>query len=278
MSADSSAQPGFHFEGFRAPQYTPVPDELFDILLPELSESELKVLLYIIRRTFGFKKDSDNISLRQMTDGIVTRDGKRLDYGAGISKTSVVRGVNGLIDKGVIVAIRNASKEKGDEPTTYRLRFLDDPVSTFETPPSPNLDSPRVPNLDTQETASQQTDEQEEDSNLRKIAQPYDKDRDALRPIVTDFARELGDEAPLASSLTRVLALYRVSGLHLETFVERLYQARAITQERTASITKKRQGDAVFASKNKWPYFMRVLEGLVTVAPSVESEVGTNPA
>ena len=43
------------FRGFRSPSYTQVPDELFDELLVELSGGELKVLLYIIRRTFGFK-------------------------------------------------------------------------------------------------------------------------------------------------------------------------------------------------------------------------------
>jgi len=54
------------FQGFRSPNYTQVPDELFDELMSTLSGAELKVLLYIIRRTFGFKKGSDTISLSQM--------------------------------------------------------------------------------------------------------------------------------------------------------------------------------------------------------------------
>ena len=58
-----SAQDVFHFQGFRSPRYTQVPDEVFDELMPRLSGAELKVLLYIIRRTFGFKKERDNISL-----------------------------------------------------------------------------------------------------------------------------------------------------------------------------------------------------------------------
>ncbi len=44
------------FQGFRSPTYTPVPDELFDDLMSTLSGAGLKVLLYIVRRTFGFKK------------------------------------------------------------------------------------------------------------------------------------------------------------------------------------------------------------------------------
>ena len=57
--------------GFDAPRYTPVPDDLFDLWLPHLSGAEVKVLLYICRRTFGFKKDADAISLAQITGGII---------------------------------------------------------------------------------------------------------------------------------------------------------------------------------------------------------------
>lgn len=129
MAKPSDIQP-YRFSGFIVPAYTQVPDQLFDELLSRLTESELKVLLYIIRRTFGFKKASDNISLKQLVEGITTRDGRRLDHGAGVSKTSAVRGVNGLIEKQVIVAVRNRSVERGDEPTTYQLH-MHIPVSKF---------------------------------------------------------------------------------------------------------------------------------------------------
>jgi hypothetical protein len=49
----------------------------------------VKVLLYIIRRTFGFKKDQDNISLSQMLNGIVKKNGERLDSGTGLIKPSL---------------------------------------------------------------------------------------------------------------------------------------------------------------------------------------------
>jgi hypothetical protein len=65
-----AAQQIFRFKGFISPRYTQVPDALFDELMAYLSGAELKVLLYIIRRTFGFKKESDNISLRQICNGI----------------------------------------------------------------------------------------------------------------------------------------------------------------------------------------------------------------
>ena len=88
------------FRGFRSPTYTQVPDELFDELLPELSGAELKVLLYIIRRTFGFKRDSDNISLSQMLNGVRARDGTVFDRGAGVSKPTLLQALRSLEERG----------------------------------------------------------------------------------------------------------------------------------------------------------------------------------
>ncbi len=114
----------FHFPGFAHPNGTFVPDEVFDLLMPRLSEPELRVLLYIVRRTFGFKKSSDDISLKQMVEGIRRADGTPLDYGTGLSRPAVTKGVRGLVEKGVILAERNRTDERGDRPSTYTLRFV----------------------------------------------------------------------------------------------------------------------------------------------------------
>lgn len=81
----------------------------------------------------------------------------------------MARGLKGLRDKQVIVATRNASKERGDQPTTYRLRFkaessANDPIQPH--PLSHQPDTPRVSparqavsqRWDTQQTARQETD------------------------------------------------------------------------------------------------------------------------
>lgn len=112
------------FEGFEQANTTPVPDILFDELLDKLSGAELKVLLYIIRRTRGFKKDTDAISLTQFKSGITTKDGRKLDHGCGIKyQKNVVDALTSLEKKGYIEAIRTESPE-GDKATTlYRIRF-----------------------------------------------------------------------------------------------------------------------------------------------------------
>jgi hypothetical protein len=134
-------QPPSPFRGFRSPNYTPVPDELFDELLVELSGAELKALLYIVRRTFGFKRESDNISLSQMLQGIQTRDGRILDRGVGLSKKTLLLALRSLEDRGIILTERRQSAEKGNEPTAYCLNVVG------STPGAPTLGEESTPPL-----------------------------------------------------------------------------------------------------------------------------------
>ena len=117
------------FIGFSTPRYTQVPDELFDEILSELSGSELKVLLYVIRRTFGFKRDSDHISLSQMVSGIKKKDGKILDLGTGLTKESICKAVRSLVGKGILLQNRVFSSENGHKASEYSLKILDSPLS-----------------------------------------------------------------------------------------------------------------------------------------------------
>src|SRR5215212_7253360 len=113
----SSQKPEIRFRGYASPHYTMVPDELFDEQLPYLSGGELKALLYIMRRTFGFKKERDNISFSQICHGITTRDGKVLDQGTGLSRSTAQIAIKGLLDKNLIHAVRRTSLERGFEAT-----------------------------------------------------------------------------------------------------------------------------------------------------------------
>lgn len=72
------------FRGYNPVRYTPCPDEFFDQQMAEMDDDELRVTLYAFRRTFGFKKTSDTISISQFLHGITTRDGRQLDRGCGL--------------------------------------------------------------------------------------------------------------------------------------------------------------------------------------------------
>jgi hypothetical protein len=77
--------------------------------------------------------------------------------------------------------------------------------------------------------------------------------REQIRAYVADLARELGDDVPLASSLSRAHNLFRRSGLELEAFLVLLQEARRVTQQRTARIRKQRVTGEAPTAKNKMP-------------------------
>ena len=54
------------------PNSTPIPNVALDLILPFLYESEAKVLLYILRRTYGFERPEqfEQIALTQFAGGI----------------------------------------------------------------------------------------------------------------------------------------------------------------------------------------------------------------
>jgi hypothetical protein len=112
------------FQGFQFPTTTPVPDEVFDVLMPQLSGAELKVLLYICRRTFGFKKASDTISLHQIAHGITTRDGRVLDGGTGLSKRHVINALKVLEKRNIITVTRKVDETGLNDVNTYSLNML----------------------------------------------------------------------------------------------------------------------------------------------------------
>jgi len=151
------------FQGVNSPNTTQVPDQYLDELLPVLTGAELKVLLYITRRTFGFKKESDNISLSQMLNGIHTKDGRVLDRGVGLTKKTLLRAIKGLVDKNIILTERRQSAEKGNEPTAYRLNIITPPLGekVHQGVGGKNTPSPRGKNYTTQQTVKQQTVKQQ---------------------------------------------------------------------------------------------------------------------
>ena len=266
--------------GFSAPNYTQVPDEFFDDLMVDLSEAELRVFLYLMRRTFGFKKSADAISLKQIINGIQTRDGRVLDRGAGLSHTSVKRGLKGLVEKGVIATAKVVSDQGDFETNIYSIVFRGTGTEV-----SPGRHTEFLPPLQggqqeflpvgngvadgvgtrsaSQETVEQQTVEQ--DRSKLRTANPtnsladteYDGARDVLLPYVADIAREFRDTAPVGSTLTRVVRIQQESGLDDDAFIGRLMRARQITKERTGSIRSGEPGQ-----RRQVAYWLKVVEDL----------------
>lgn len=74
-------------KGFEVPNHTQTPNTFFDVSLPEIkSLTELKVVLAVIRQTFGWQKKADRISLSQL---------QRL---TGLSRESVSIGIQAALE------------------------------------------------------------------------------------------------------------------------------------------------------------------------------------
>lgn len=114
---------GNSFDGFERSNTTPIPDVLFDELLSVLSGSELKVLLYIMRRTWGFKKDTDAIALSQFEKGIVTQDGRVLDRGCGLNRETICKALKSLEKGGYIESEKHFSSHGDKDITVYKIHF-----------------------------------------------------------------------------------------------------------------------------------------------------------
>jgi hypothetical protein len=97
--------------------------------------------------------------------------------------------------------------------------------------------------------------------------------RQAIGAYIHDFALELGDQAPLRSTITRAVHLYEASGLSISEFIGRLHAARSIVKEYSGNVRKGRV-DASHGWKpaNKVPYFFAVLEDQLGLRPDTDTE------
>lgn len=210
-----------------------MPDELFDDLLPDLTGAELKVLMYVIRRTFGFKRDSDHISLSQMVQGITRKDGSVLDRGTGLTKESVIKAARTLVDKGILVRTRVTSVDKGFESTEYSLKIAQfSPMSEKLTRGLVGQNRQAlVKSSDIQETVKQETD-----ITLEKhIHRPLTDEQQAM---VSEILAVCGDE--------HSRRFYEVAVRHLPS--PRIWAAIAEVKDAAATGRVRKSKGAMFTS------------------------------
>ena len=294
-SPPSEVAPAPVFRGFRSPSYTMVPDELFDELLPDLSGAELKVLLFVVRRTFGFKRDRDRISLAQMLHGITTREGRVLHRGVGLSKPTLLGALRSLQAKGVLLAERHRSAAKGDEPTGYALRFSERATpatpAAQQTAPHPVPEVPSTPLvkkvvqgggqetepggwasfLPTQQTGLQQTERQHHPQAPSVPAEPVG---DPLAPIALPLRTSTGAD----DDVLLLLVAHGVTRRIAQELV-RTHPADAIRQQLAWQAYRppatSPAGALVRAIRDAWPpppAWLEAQEHAATVARQAEAE------
>ncbi len=160
VMTDTAPAEAWTFGGVDTLNGTQIPDAYFDEVMAPLGPSAFTVLMYVSRRTFGFKRHSDQISLDQICHGIVTsevrdadgtviKSARHLDHGTGLAKSTVVRALDRLIAAGLIRKRHNADPHRGQLANTYGIVFKD---AAAVTPASPSL--PNTRKAPAQEAAS----------------------------------------------------------------------------------------------------------------------------
>jgi len=93
-----------------APNYTQIPNVVFDYWLPRLKPSEFTVLLCLCRKLFGWHKTSDFISVSQIVKA------------TGLTKNTALKSIESLIEHGLVLR-QHHSNERGNHPNEYALNI-----------------------------------------------------------------------------------------------------------------------------------------------------------
>jgi len=72
------------------PNYTIIPNIILDKMMSEMSESEFRVVIAICRKTFGWHKDKDRISISQ------------IEKLTGLSHNAVIEGTKQALERGIV--------------------------------------------------------------------------------------------------------------------------------------------------------------------------------
>jgi DNA-binding PadR family transcriptional regulator len=95
------------------------------------------------------------------------------------------------------------------------------------------------------------------------------EERELLAAYLGDFVTQLGDEAPLSSTVTRTLKILKQATVPMSRWPDLLYEAKSITWEHSAQIKKKPTDPTKTASARvRIPYYLAVLESLVGLRPA----------
>lgn len=93
--------------GFSLPNYTPTPNELFDVYLADLGNAELRVVLAVIRETFGWEDKQSQTGRRQRAEISLTR----LRFMTGLSENGVIAGAKKAVKRGLLKRINPGTKQ-----------------------------------------------------------------------------------------------------------------------------------------------------------------------
>ena len=95
--------------GFEPPNTTPTPNELFDKLLSEMGNAELRIVLAIIRKTLGYQ---DRKTKNRFLQAKVSM--RELREKTGLSENGVIAGTKAAIKRGLLKRLNPHEKASAE--------------------------------------------------------------------------------------------------------------------------------------------------------------------
>jgi hypothetical protein len=130
------------FEGFQEPEenWSKLPHQLIGALPLIETVSEMKVILYVLRHTWGFREFDKlkRITLDEFQNGRKKKDGSRMDAGTGLSANAIKDGIARAINHGFLIQVPDG-RDFGRSSHVYQLR-----VSNSDTVSSPDTQASKV--------------------------------------------------------------------------------------------------------------------------------------
>lgn len=161
------------------PNYTQIPNALFDLMADKeagLTEAELRVLLAVARKTFGWHKKRDKISLSQL----VTM--------TSLVRSSVVAGIEAALTRGIL----RRTPDKNDKRGGYFYELAVDDIEEISTTTSPK--SELVQNSNQSSTWTRTSPNFEPELVQNSNTQKKDKEKkESVRVEPDEFTRALAD-------------------------------------------------------------------------------------
>lgn len=141
--------------GFQAPNYTQVPNDFF-VMAADMGEAELKVVLYIIRETFGYHREECQVSIR------------KLALGAGLTPRNAYNGAEKAIERGLIV------KSVSSTNTTTWMAVVTGDTALY--PFRQRTVSPRKGKPPVKETKEKEIKGNDDEETLKTISKAYESE------------------------------------------------------------------------------------------------------
>lgn len=110
-----------------APNYCPIPNVILDEWIHRLGHAEFKILMFISRKTFGWHKIRDRISLSQ------------IHKATGFTRSNITNAIRSLCKLGLLMKMKMG--KVGEEQTYYEIVINENSNNSYQsykkTPPSP---------------------------------------------------------------------------------------------------------------------------------------------